>query len=113
MALNLQPGDEVIVPAFTYVASAEVIGLLKLTPVLVDVDYNTFNVTAELIEPAITPKTKAIIPVHLFGQSCDMDPILKLAQKNNIHVIEDNAQALGAIYILSQMEPKRTQALWV
>ncbi len=113
MALGLQPGDEVIVPAFTYVASAEVIGLLKLTPVLVDVDYNTFNVTAELIEPAITPKTKAIIPVHLFGQSCDMEPILKLAQKHNIHVIEDNAQALSAVYTFPDGTKKHTGTMGI
>jgi dTDP-4-amino-4,6-dideoxygalactose transaminase len=98
MALDLKPGDEVIVPAFTYVATAEVIGLLGLTPVMVDVDPNTFNCTAELIEKAITPKTKAIVPVHLFGQSADMDPIVQLARKNGIYVIEDNAQALGAVY---------------
>lgn len=98
MALDLKPGDEVIVPAFTYVATAEVIGLLGLTPVMVDVDADTFNCTAELIEKAITPKTRAIVPVHLFGQSVDMDPIVQLAQKNGIYIIEDNAQALGANY---------------
>jgi len=98
MALNLQPGDEVIVPAFTYVATAEVIGLLGLTPVMVDVDPETFNCNAELIEKAITPKTKAIVPVHLFGQSADMDPIIKLAHQHGIYIIEDNAQALGAVY---------------
>lgn len=98
MTLELQPGDEVIVPAFTYVATAEVIALLHLTPVMVDVDADTFNITAELIEKAITPKTKAIVPVHLFGQSCDMEPIMKLAEKHNLFVIEDNAQAIGADY---------------
>jgi dTDP-4-amino-4,6-dideoxygalactose transaminase len=72
MALGLKPGDEVICPAFTYVATAEVIGLLGLTPVMVDVDPNTFNLTSQEIERAITPKTKAIVPVHLYGQSCDM-----------------------------------------
>src|SRR4028118_1561634 len=71
MALELEPGDEVIVPAFTYVATAEVIALLRLTPVMVEVDENTFNVTAGIIEKAVTPRTKAIVPVHLFGQSCD------------------------------------------
>ena len=108
MALDLQIGDEVIVPAFTYVASAEVIGLLKLTPVLVDVDYNTFNITAASIESAITEKTKAIIPVHLFGQSCNMDEIMNIANKYNLVVIEDNAQALGAIYTNSSRVSKYT-----
>ncbi len=98
MALGLQPGDEVIVPAFTYVATAEVIGLLGLTPVMTDVDPHTFNITAAHIEAAITPRTKAIVPVHLFGQTVDMEPILALAQKHNIYVIEDNAQAIGADY---------------
>jgi UDP-2-acetamido-2-deoxy-ribo-hexuluronate aminotransferase len=101
MALELQRGDEVIVPSFTYVATAEVIGLLKLTPVMVDVDPNTFNITAEIIEKAITPKTKAIVPVHLFGQCADMEPIMKLASKYNLAVIEDNAQAIGADYTFS------------
>lgn len=98
MALDLKPGDEVIVPAFTYVASAEVIGLLGLTPVMVDVDYSTFNVTVKNIEKALSSKTKAIIPVHLFGQSCDMAPIMDFAQKHNLYIIEDNAQAIGARY---------------
>ena len=98
MALDLKPGDEVIVPAFTYVASAEVIGLLGLTPVMVDVDYSTFNVTVKNIEKALSSKTKAIIPVHLFGQSCDMVPIMDFAQKHNLYIIEDNAQAIGARY---------------
>ncbi|MFK7776383.1 MAG: DegT/DnrJ/EryC1/StrS family aminotransferase [Saprospiraceae bacterium] len=98
MALDLNPGDEVIVPAFTYVATAEVIALLQLTPVMVDVDPNTFNLTAEIIEKAITPKTKAVVPVHLFGQCSDMEPIMNLAKKHNIYVVEDNAQAIGADY---------------
>lgn len=98
MALDLEPGDEVIVPAFTYVATAEVIALLRLKPLMVDVDPNTFNVTAEIIEQAITPRTKAVVPVHLFGQSCDMDPIMEVAQKHGLYVIEDNAQAIGADY---------------
>ena len=101
MALDLKPGDEVICPAFTYVATAEVIGLLGLTPVMVDVDPNTFNLTATAIEKAITSKTKAIVPVHLYGQSCDMEPIMKLAEKYNLYVIEDNAQAIGADYTFS------------
>jgi len=98
MALDLKPGDEVICPAFTYVATAEVIGLLGLTPVMVDVDPNTFNLTASNIEKAISSKTKAIVPVHLYGQSCDIEPIMILAQKYNLYVIEDNAQAIGADY---------------
>lgn len=98
MTLGLKPGDEVIVPVFTYVASAEVIGLLGLTPVMVDVDYDTFNVGLKNIEKAYSPKTKAIIPVHLFGQSCDMEPILKFAAEHQLFVIEDNAQAIGAKY---------------
>ena len=101
MALELKPGDEVIVPAFTYVASAEVIGLLGLTPVMVDVDYDTFNVTVDNVKKALSPKTKAIIPVHLFGQSCDMEPILAFAKEHNLYVIEDNAQAIGAEYTFS------------
>lgn len=108
MALGLQPGDEVIVPAFTYVATAEVIGLLHLVPVMVEVDPDTFNLTAEIIEAAITPKTKAVVPVHLFGQGADMEPIMKLAKKHNIFVIEDNAQAIGATYTDSQGNKQKT-----
>ena len=101
MGLGLKPGDEVIVPAFTYVATAEVIGLLGLVPVMVDVDYGTFNVTIDNIRKALTPKTKAIVPVHLFGQSCHMEPILEFAKENGLFVVEDNAQALGAEYTFS------------
>ena len=108
MALGLKPGDEVIVPAFTYVASAEVIGLLGLTPVMVDVDYDTFNVTVDNIKKALTDKTKAIIPVHLFGQSCDMEPILQMAQEYGFYVIEDNAQAIGAEYTFSDGHREKT-----
>ena len=108
MALDLKPGDEVIVPAFTYVASAEVIGLLGLTPVMVDVDYATFNVTVDNIKKALSPKTKAIIPVHLFGQSCDMEPILAFAKEHNLYVIEDNAQAIGAEYTFSDGHKAKT-----
>lgn len=108
MALELKPGDEVIVPAFTYVASAEVIGLLGLTPVMVDVDYDTFNVTVDNIKKALSPKTKAIIPVHLFGQSCDMEPILNFAKEHNLYVIEDNAQAIGAEYTFSDEHKAKT-----
>ena len=98
MAVGLKPGDEVIVPAFTYVATAEVIGLLGLTPVMVDVEPGTFNVNAEIVEAAITKRTKAIVPVHLFGQSCDMQPIVDVAERHKLWVIEDNAQAIGANY---------------
>ena len=111
MALNLQKGDEIIIPAFTYVATAEVIALLGYTPVMVDVDEKYFNITAELIEKAISPKTKAVVPVHLFGQSCDMEPILSLAQKHNLYVVEDNAQAIGAIYTFSDGKKKQTGAM--
>jgi dTDP-4-amino-4,6-dideoxygalactose transaminase len=100
MALDLQPGDEVIVPAFTYVATAEVIGLLRLTPVMVDVDPDTFNLTAEIAEAAVTPRTRAIVPVNLFGQSCDLAPIMDLAARYNLYVVEDNAQAIGADYTM-------------
>jgi UDP-2-acetamido-2-deoxy-ribo-hexuluronate aminotransferase len=108
MALEFQPGDEVIVPAFTYVATAEVIALLHLKPIMVDVDPHTFNITATLIEQAITPRTKAIVPVHLFGQSCDMEAIMAVAQKHNLYVIEDNAQAIGADYTFSDGKKAKT-----
>lgn len=101
MALDLQPGDEVIVPAFTYVATAEVIALLKLKPVMVDVDMDDFNTNAAYISNAITSKTKAIVPVHLFGQSAPMEAILALAKAKGLYVIEDNAQAIGSDYTLN------------
>ncbi len=107
MALDLKPGDEVIVPCFTYVATAEVIALLKLKPVMVEVDPQTFNITAEIFEKAITPKTRAIVPVHLFGQCADMEPIMKVARKHNIFVIEDTAQAIGADYTFSDGSVKK------
>jgi dTDP-4-amino-4,6-dideoxygalactose transaminase len=108
MALKLKPGDEVIVPAFTYVATAEVIGLLGLTPVMVDVNPKTFTVERQNIVKAITANTKAIVPVHLFGQSCDMEPILKLAKEQGLYVIEDNAQAIGAEYTFSDGRKAKT-----
>lgn len=98
MALDLKAGDEIIIPSFTYVATAEVIGLLNLTPVMVDVDPDTFTIKIEHIQGAITKKTKAIIPVHLYGQCADMEPILEFAKENGIYVIEDAAQAIGAKY---------------
>jgi dTDP-4-amino-4,6-dideoxygalactose transaminase len=98
MGLGLKPGDEVITADFTFAATVEVIALLQLTPVLVDVEIDSFNISIEAIKKAITPKTKAIVPVHLFGQAANMDEIMKLAQEHNLYVIEDNAQAIGANY---------------
>ncbi len=102
MALDLQPGDEVITSTFTFIATAEVIALLKLKPVLVDVLPDTFNINPDAVEKAVTGKTKAIIPVHLFGQSADIHAILKIAQKHNLYVIEDTAQAIGADFTCSE-----------
>jgi UDP-2-acetamido-2-deoxy-ribo-hexuluronate aminotransferase len=107
MALDLKPGDEVIVPSFTYVATAEVIGLLQLKPVMVDVDPDSFNITADTIRKAITSKTKAIVPVHLFGQCADMEPILALAKETGLFVIEDTAQAIGASYTFKDGTKKK------
>ncbi|MFO0356520.1 MAG: DegT/DnrJ/EryC1/StrS family aminotransferase [Sphingobacteriaceae bacterium] len=107
MALGLKPGDEVITADFTYVATAEVIGLLGLTPVLVDVNEDTFDINIEAIEKNITPKTKAIVPVHLYGQCCNMEAIMAIAKKHNLYVIEDVAQALGADYIFSDGTKKK------
>lgn len=101
MALGLKPGDEVITSDFTFAATVEVVGLLNLVPVIVDVDKDTFNISVDAIRKAITPKTKAIIPVHLFGQCADMESILKLAKEHNIAVVEDTAQAIGAEYTFS------------
>ena len=98
MGLNLQPGDEVITADFTFAATVEVIALLRLTPVLVDVDPVTFNIDINALEKAITPKTKAIVPVHLFGYPANMDAIMAIAKAHNLYVIEDNAQAIGADY---------------
>ena len=98
MALNLQAGDEIILPAFTYTATAEVIALLNLTPVFVDVCADTFNIDVAAVEAAITPKTKALLPVHLFGQCANMEAIMALAAQHNLFVIEDAAQAIGAQY---------------
>lgn len=98
MALDLQPGDEVIVPSFSYVAAAEAVAILGLKPVMIDVDPRTFNMDVDKIEPAISRVSRAIIPVHLFGQVCDMEPIMRIAEKYNLYVIEDNAQSIGATY---------------
>ncbi|HLF52124.1 DegT/DnrJ/EryC1/StrS family aminotransferase [Flavobacterium sp.] len=99
MGLDLKPGDEVITADFTFAATVEVIALLQLTPVLVDVEIDTFNISIEAIKNAITPKTKAIVPVHLFGKAANMDAIMEIAKEHNLYVIEDNAQAIGANYI--------------
>jgi len=101
MSLDLKIGDEIICPAFTYVATAEVVSLLGLIPVMADVDPKTFNLKIDSVKAVISKKTKAIVPVHLYGQSCDMEPILKLAKEHDLKVIEDNAQAIGAIYKFS------------
>jgi dTDP-4-amino-4,6-dideoxygalactose transaminase len=111
MALDLQPGDEVITPSFTFIATTEVVALLKLTPVFVDVDLKTFCIDAAAIEKAITPKTKAIIPVHLYGQAANMEEIMKIAAAHNVYVIEDNAQAIGGDYYFSDGTTKKTGAI--
>ena len=108
MGLGLKPGDEVINANFTFAATVEVISLLGLTPVLVDVDPKTFNIDISSIEKVIGPKTKAIIPVHLFGQAADMEEILALAEKNNLHIVEDNAQSIGSDYTFSNGSKKKT-----
>ena len=107
MALGLEPGGEVIVPSFTYVATAEVIALLRLTPVMVDVDPDTYNVTPEIVDAAVTPKTKAVVPVHLFGQACDIEPLMEVARRHGIFVVEDNAQAIGAEYTFTDGSKRR------
>lgn len=98
MALGLKPGDEVITPTFTFIATAEVVALLGLTPVVVDVDWETMNMSVESVRRAITPRTKAIVPVHLFGQCADMESIMQLAREHNLYVIEDACQAIGSKY---------------
>jgi dTDP-4-amino-4,6-dideoxygalactose transaminase len=108
MALDLKPGDEIICPSWTYIATAEAAAILGLKPVMCDVDPDTFNVTAEFIEPLITNKTKALIPVHLYGQSCEMEGIMNLARKHDLKIVEDNAQAIGGIYTFSNGEKKYT-----
>jgi UDP-2-acetamido-2-deoxy-ribo-hexuluronate aminotransferase len=107
MALGLQPGDEVITASFTFIATAEVIALLHLTPVLVDVDPDTFNIDPKAIEKAITPRTKAIVPVHLFGQCAPMEEIMEIAEKHNLFVIEDNCQAIGSEYFFKDGSAKK------
>jgi len=107
MALGLKPGDEVITPTFTFIATAEVVALLGLTPVVVDVDWETMNMDIESVRRAITPRTKAIVPVHLFGQCAEMEALLALAKEHGLYVIEDACQAIGAQYTFSNGETKQ------
>ncbi len=111
MALDLQPGDEVITPSFTYIATCEVVALLKLKVVFAEVDANTFCIDPKSVEQLITPKTKAIVPVHLYGQSAPMEEILAIAAKHNLYVIEDNAQAIGATYTFSDGTTAKTGSM--
>ena len=111
MGLDLKPGDEVITPSFTYIATTEVIALLKLTPVFVEVDPQTFCIDPVAIRKAVTPKTKAIVPVHLYGQSAPMEEIMDIARDFNLYVIEDNAQAIGCDYIFNNGIKKKTGAI--
>lgn len=111
MALGLQAGDEVITPSFTYIATVEVAALLNIKPVFVEVDPKTFCIDPEAIEKAITPKTKAIVPVHLYGQAADMEKIMAIAAKHNLPVIEDNAQAIGCDYTFSDGTIKKTGSI--
>ncbi len=111
MALGLQPGDEVITPSFTYIATVEVAALLHIKPVFVEVDKRTFCIDPAAIEKAITPKTKAIIPVHLYGHAADMEVIMQIAAKHNLFVIEDNAQAIGNDYTFSNGTSKKTGSI--
>ena len=108
MTLGLKSGDEIICPSWSYISTAEAATILGVKTIFCDVDPNTFNVTAEFIEPLITKKTKAIVVVHLYGQSCDMQAILNLAKKHNLKVIEDNAQAIGCVYTFSNGKKKYT-----
>jgi UDP-2-acetamido-2-deoxy-ribo-hexuluronate aminotransferase len=109
--LGLEPGDEVITPSFTYIATTEVIALLRLTPVFVEVDVKTFCIDPASLEKAITPKTKAIVPVHLYGQAAPMEEIMAIAKKHKLFVIEDNAQAIGCDYIFSDGTKKKTGSI--
>lgn len=111
MALGLQPGDEVITASYTYIATVEVVALLRLKPVFVDVDADTFTMNIDSVKKAITPKTKAIIPVHLYGQSVDMEPLLQLAKEHNIPVVEDNAQAIGSSYTFKDGHTAKTGSM--
>jgi len=108
MALDLKPGDEVITPSFTFIATTEVVALLQLKPVFVDVDAKTFCIDVKELRKAITPKTKAIVPVHLYGQAANMEEIMKMAAEHNLFVIEDNAQAIGCDYFFSNGDKKKS-----
>lgn len=108
MALDLKAGDEVITPSFTYIATVEVAALLGVKPIFVEVDKKTFCIDPAAVEAAITPKTKAIVPVHLYGQAANMEAIMAIANKHNLYVIEDNAQAIGNDYTFSNGETKKT-----
>ena len=111
MALGLQPGDEVITPSFTYIATVETAALLRLKPVFIEVDKQTFCMDIESLEKAITPKTKAIVPVHLYGHAADMEKIMDIAKKHNLFVIEDNAQGIGCDYTFSDGTVKKTGSI--
>ena len=111
MALDLQPGDEVITPSFTYIATTEVIALLRLTPVFVEVNADTFCMDVEALEKAITPKTKAIVPVHLYGHAAEMEKIMAIAKRHGLYVIEDNAQAIGCDYFFADGSQKKTGSI--
>lgn len=113
MALDLKEGDEVITADFTFAATVEVIHLLKLKSVLVDVDYDTFTIDIDQLKAAITPKTKAIIPVHLFGQCSNMEEVLKIAKEHNLHIIEDNAQAIGSDFTFSDGTVKKSGTMGI
>lgn len=111
MALDLQPGDEVITPSFTYIATTEVVALLQLKPVFVDVDPKTFCIDPASLEKAITPRTKAIVPVHLYGHAADMEAIMEIASRHGLYVIEDNAQAIGCDYTFSDGTTRKTGSI--
>ncbi len=107
MALDLQPGDEVITPSFTFIATTEAVALLRLTPVFVEVDKDTFCMNIESLKAAITPNTKAIVPVHLYGHVANMEAVMQVAKEHNLYVIEDNAQAIGADYTFNNGDVKK------
>ncbi len=111
MGLGLKPGDEVITPTFTFIATAEVVALLGLTPVVVDVDWDTMNISVEAVKKAVTPRTKAIVPVHLFGQCADMEAIMALAKEHRLFVVEDACQAIGAEYTFASGETKQAATM--
>lgn len=111
MALGLKAGDEVITPSFTYIATVEVAALLGIKPIFVEVDPKTFCIDPAIVEKAITPKTKAIVPVHLYGHAADMEPIMQIAKKHNLFVIEDNAQAIGNVYAFADGTQQKTGSI--